>query len=110
MMESFDLDAAQLAGFSKWDSSTLEVTTEFPDKDSFLKEVEKEYGLDEDDSVDGKMKMEIDLGDTESHLKTLQSTLRNKDDVSMAERTGASRTEGFTGSVGKDSLRSNDTQ
>ena len=39
-MESFDLDAAQLAGFSKWDSSTLEVTTEFPDEDSFLEEVE----------------------------------------------------------------------
>ena len=44
------------------------------------------------------------------HLKILQSTLRNKDDVSMAEQTGASRTEGFAGSVGKYSLRSNDTQ
>ena len=45
LIESIDLDLARLAAFSTFDKDTLVVTPEFPDEDSFLDEVEEEYGL-----------------------------------------------------------------
>ncbi len=111
LMEAFDVDAARLAGFSSFDPETLEVTTEFPDEDSFLDDVEEEYGLRLDDGLDELQpgSVQIDLGNTEEHMATLQSTLCDRDDMSIAEKSGPSRASNFTSSTGRETFRDANT-
>ena len=111
VMESFCTDSALLAGFSSFDPSTLEVTTEFPDEDSFLDDVEEEYGLQLIDGLEEVQpgSVQIDLGNTEEHMATLQSTLRDRDDMSIAEKTGPSRASNFTSSTGRETFRDANT-
>ena len=45
-MESFDIQAVQLAEGSSFDVTTMTVKTEFPDKEEWLEDMEEQLGLE----------------------------------------------------------------
>ena len=54
LMESFDVDAALLAGFSQFDPETLIVVTTFGDVNEQLDQVEEDLGIDQGWNADLK--------------------------------------------------------
>jgi hypothetical protein len=109
LMESFDLDAAMLAGHSKFNAEDWTVETAFGRDDDFL---DKEEALlsseDEEDSVNSDVVMEFE-GDAREELV---STLRDRDDdlKSINSRgSAASRRTNFSSSTGNSSVRSANT-
>jgi hypothetical protein len=75
-MESFDIDAAKLAGYSEIDVETLTVSTKFGDVDEQLDGIEVELGINQCWEADFK---EGDGNRVEviGHKEVLTQTLRN---------------------------------
>ena len=89
LMESFEVSAVQLAEGSHFDVNTLEVDTEFPDREEYLEEMEEELGLDEDNNnEDGKASLVVD---TKGMLGDL---LRRDMRMDNLERDGISKADG----------------
>jgi hypothetical protein len=75
LMESFDIDAAKLAGYSKFDVNRLTVITKYSDVDDQLDELKANFGIDQW-AADAK-----DLDGTRmtisGHREALAQTLRD---------------------------------
>lgn len=102
LMESFDIDAAQLAQFSTFDVPTLTVEAEFGDTDNYLEENEAEFGLT------GCMGEVEEMGDIQIDLAAaregIQASLKDRDDLTNASREGPSRRTDFEESCGASTL------
>ena len=94
LMESFEIEAAQLAGYASFDPTTMRVSSEFAKEDDFLEMVEEELGLGAFTDT-SKVSMSIDLGEAK---EALASTLQEKDNLSEADKTGHSKRTGANGS------------
>jgi hypothetical protein len=99
LMESFDIDASKLAGFSTFDVGTLTVMTKYRDVDGQLDDLEAGFEIDQWaanlDKVDGT-RMSVS-----GHKEKLAQTLRDwVDDVDDANRSGPSCRTNFMGSTG----------
>ena len=106
LMESFEIEAAQLAGFANFNTAAMRVTSPYAEEDDFLEMVEEELGLGAFTEAP-KLAMSIDLGEAK---EALASTLREKDDLSEADKTGHSKRTGANGSsCGAETDRSQDT-
>ena len=92
-MKSFEIEAAQLAGYASFDPTTMRVSSEFAKEDAFLEMVEEELGLGAFTDT-SKAPMSIDPGKVK---EALASTLREKDDLNEADKTGHSKTTGANG-------------
>ena len=99
-MESFDIDAAALAGNSEFNPiSQLLTWVEFPEDDGYLDEFEKELGLESDDGSDILPGVQIE-GDPSDARASLQETLKSRDlDGSVRSDDGASRRTNFSQST-----------
>jgi hypothetical protein len=111
LMESFDIDAAALAGNSEFDPvSQLLTWVEFPEDDGYLDEFEKELGLESDDGSDILPGVHVEGGPTESRA-TLQETLKSRDlEGSVRSDDGASRRTNFSQSTGNSTNRTANTE
>ena len=104
LMESFDTEAAHLAGFSVFDVEKLTCEGEFMDGDGYLDEIEEEFGID---SGFGEEDQKMDLSEArELH----QQTLGDRDDMSECDRSGPSRRTNFSQSTGNSTNRSVTTE
>jgi hypothetical protein len=109
LMESFDTDAAKLAGLSKFDPSTLTVHTRYGDVDEQLDGVEAELGIDQgwaaDLEEDGTSRIDV-VG----HREALAQTLCNRvEDIDNADRSGSSCRTDFSCSTGNSTNNSEAT-
>ena len=108
-MESFDTDAAKLAGMSSFDPGTLTVQTRYNDMDEQLEGVEAELGINQGWAVD----MEGDsphLVDVVGHREALAQTLRDQvEDIGDADHSGPSRRTDFSCSTGNSTHNSEGT-
>ena len=95
-MESFDIDAAKLAGYSKFDVETLTVDTKFGNIDKQLDGIEVELGINqcwEADFEEG----DGNKVDTIGHREVLAQTLHSRvDDVDDANCSRPSRRMDFS--------------
>ena len=96
LMEGFETDAALMAKFSVFDVQNMTIQAEFVDQDIFLEDMAAEMELDEDFN-DGDADVAFDFAGA---VDQLEDTLRTKDDLSDAERSGKSRRTGFSASTG----------
>ena len=96
LMEGFETDAALMARFSVFNVRTMTIQAEFVDNDNFLEEMAADMDLDEDFN-DGDADVAFDFAGA---VDQLEDTLRTKDDLSDAERSGKSRRTGFSASTG----------
>ena len=99
LMESFDTDAAKLAGYSTFNVENYTVNVEVPDVDGRLDDLERELGLDsweaDTEEIDG-IKMTFT-----GHKQAVSKTLRDRpDDIFDCDRSGASRRTDFSQSTG----------
>jgi hypothetical protein len=98
LMEGFETDAALMAKFSVFDVENMTIQAEFVDQDNFLEDMAAEMDLDEDFNDDGAAgNVAFDFAGA---VDQLEDTLRTKDDLSDAERSGKSRRTGFSASTG----------
>ena len=91
LMESFDIEHAGLAKYSTFDERTLRVKAEFPEEDDFLEDVEAEWGLDAYADEPDSGGVQVDLANSREELA---NTLRERDDISMADGDAPSRATG----------------
>jgi hypothetical protein len=109
LMESFDIDAAKLAGYSKFDVKTLTVDTKFGDVDKQLNGIEVELERNqfwEADFEEGDGNGVDIIG----HRELLAQTLCNRvDDVDDADCSGPSRRRYFSCSTGNSTNNSTAT-
>jgi hypothetical protein len=109
LMESFDVNAALLARFSEFDSTTLTVTTTFGDVNEQLESIEADLGIDQDwyTDLEGDNGNKVDLI---GHQEALAMMLRNRvEDVDNAVCSGPSRRSNFSQSTGNSTNNSKDT-
>ena len=104
LMESFEVSAVQLAEGSHFDVNTLEVDTEFPDREEYLEEMEEELGLDEDNNnEDGKASLVVDTKGMLGDLLRRDMRMDNldRDGISKADGDDASSTGVSTNASGE---------
>jgi hypothetical protein len=109
LMESFDIDAAKLAGYSKFDVETLTVDSKFGNVDKQLDRIEVELGINQcweaDFEEGGGNRVDV-IG----HREVLAQTLCNQvDNVDNADRSGPSRGMDFSCSTGNSTNNSKAT-
>ena len=68
-MESFEIEAAQLAGYASFDPTAMCVSSNYANEDDFLEMVEEELGLGAFTDA-SKASMSIDLG--EGHVSKIK--------------------------------------
>ncbi len=91
LIESFDINAALLARFSEFDSTTLTVTTTFGDVNEQLESIKADLGIDQGwyTNLEGDNGNKVDLND---HWEALAMTLQDRvKDVDDAVRSDPSR-------------------
>jgi hypothetical protein len=109
LMESFDTDAAKLAGLSSFDPETLTVHTRYGDVDEQLEGVEAELGIDQEWAADLEAETSNRV-DVEGHREALAQTLRDRvEDIDDADRSGPSRRTDFSCSTGNSTNNSEAT-
>jgi hypothetical protein len=100
LMESFDINAAKLVGYSKFYVEILSVDTRFGDVDKQLNGIEVELEINQCCEVDFEER-DGNRVDVIGHRKVLAQTLRNRvGDVDDADHSGLSRRMNFSCSTG----------
>jgi hypothetical protein len=90
LMENFDINAAKLAGYSKFDVETLTVDTRFGDVDKHLDGIEVKLGINQCWEVDFE-EGDGNRVDIIGHRKVLVQNLRNRvGNVDNADHSGLS--------------------
>jgi hypothetical protein len=100
LMESFDMDAAKLAGLSEFDVATLTVHTQFGDVDKQLDGINAKLGIDQcweaDYEEGGSSRVDV-----VSHREALAQTLHDQvEDINDADCSGPSCRTDFSRSTG----------
>jgi len=109
-MESFDINAAQLAHFSAFNPVALTVDAEFMDNDKFLDWVEDVEGINAYNGMEleeGKPHAKIDFDEA---CEALANTLREHDDILQASHDRTSRHTNFSSSTGNSTNRTINTK
>jgi hypothetical protein len=94
LMESFDTDAAKLAGYSKFVAETMEVHTSFGDVNKQLVGIEVKLGINQ--CWEAYLKGDGNRVDAVGHREAFAQTLCNQvDDIDDADRSGPSHQTDF---------------
>jgi hypothetical protein len=109
LMESFDVDTAKLAGYSKFDVETLTVNTKFRNIDEQLDGIEVELGINQCRDADFE-EGDGNRVDIIGHREVLVQTHCDQvDDVDNADCSGPSRKTDFSCSTGNSTNNSEAT-
>ena len=93
-MESFEIEVDQLAGYASFDPTAMRVSSDYAEEDDSPEMVKEELGVGAlTDAL--KASMSIGLGKA---TEALASTLREKDNLVEADKTGHSKRTGANGS------------